>query len=228
MENTIGSRIKDLRHKKGLPQVDLAKLIGVSKQTLYKYENDIITNIPSDKIEAIAHILDTTPSHLMGWNNKEITGVGKVLKQLIHNNEDELVLLSLNANIPLELLKDIINENYASISPDLLSKIADYYNVGISHLLIYNTCPLSKEFTEYMHNHDLASIDSDSKLAAFLLTVGYEVYPDAHADNKNYTITEIESGKTLELSSEEFALFKRLLKRNVISSIEAIQDIIDG
>ena len=65
--NSIGLRIKELRHRLGLTQTDLAKLIGVSKQNLYKYENGIITNIPSDKIEAIAHVLHTTPAFLMGW-----------------------------------------------------------------------------------------------------------------------------------------------------------------
>ena len=49
-----GNRIRLLRESQGLSQVSMAEKIGVSKQTLYKYENDIITNIPSDKIEEIA------------------------------------------------------------------------------------------------------------------------------------------------------------------------------
>lgn len=65
---TVGKRIKDLREKRGLSQVDLADKVSVSKQTLYKYENDIITNIPSDKIEAIAQVLNTSPAYLMGWD----------------------------------------------------------------------------------------------------------------------------------------------------------------
>lgn len=64
---TIGERIKEVRTKLGISQVSFADKIGVSKQTLYKYENDIITNIPSDKIEAIAEIGGTSPAYLMGW-----------------------------------------------------------------------------------------------------------------------------------------------------------------
>ncbi len=64
---SIGSRIKELREKNELSQVYLAEKIGVSKQTLYKYENDIITNIPSDKIEAISQVLNISPQYLMGW-----------------------------------------------------------------------------------------------------------------------------------------------------------------
>lgn len=64
---TKGERIRSLREKLNKSQVEIADSIGVSKQTLYKYENDIITNIPSDKIEELARELNTTPSYLMGW-----------------------------------------------------------------------------------------------------------------------------------------------------------------
>ena len=66
---TVGQRIKHLRQVAGVAQVDLASYIGVSKQTLYKYENDIITNIPSDKIELVAKRFDVSPADLMGWND---------------------------------------------------------------------------------------------------------------------------------------------------------------
>lgn len=65
---TIGSRIKELRTSKGIPQSDLADKINVSKQTLYKYEHDLITNIPSNIIESIANELNVTPAYLMGWD----------------------------------------------------------------------------------------------------------------------------------------------------------------
>lgn len=64
---TIGSKIKELRLKQQLTQTDLAKKIGVATQTIFKYENEIVTNIPSDKIEKIAEVLNTTPAYLMGW-----------------------------------------------------------------------------------------------------------------------------------------------------------------
>lgn len=64
---TIGDRIKKVRNKLNLSQVDFAGEINVSKQTLYKYENNIITNIPSDKIEAVARLGHISPAYLMGW-----------------------------------------------------------------------------------------------------------------------------------------------------------------
>lgn len=52
-----------------MSQTDLAKQMNVSKQTLYKYETNIITNIPLDKIERAGEILKVTPSYLMGWQD---------------------------------------------------------------------------------------------------------------------------------------------------------------
>lgn len=65
---TVGERIKEIRTKLGMSQVSFAEKINVSKQTLYKYENNIITNIPSDKIEAVAKIGNVSPAYLMGWD----------------------------------------------------------------------------------------------------------------------------------------------------------------
>lgn len=60
----IGDRIKNKRLKLDINQNDLAEKIGVSKQTLYKYENSIVTNIPSDKIELLAQYLHLSLIHI--------------------------------------------------------------------------------------------------------------------------------------------------------------------
>lgn len=46
MQKTIGERIKAAREAKGMSQEDLGKSFGATKQTIYKYETGIITNIP--------------------------------------------------------------------------------------------------------------------------------------------------------------------------------------
>lgn len=64
---TIGERIRSIRQSKGISQTELANVTGITKQNLYKYETNIITNIPSDKIEAISRYLDVSPALIMGW-----------------------------------------------------------------------------------------------------------------------------------------------------------------
>lgn len=63
----IGIRIKDLREQKKMSQAELASLIHTTKQTIFKYENGIVTNIPSDKIESMASVFNCSPAYLMGW-----------------------------------------------------------------------------------------------------------------------------------------------------------------
>ena len=71
MKESIGERIKKLRTYRKLTQEEVGKIIGASKQTLHKYENGIITNIPLDKIESLANLFDVSPSYIMGWDNEE-------------------------------------------------------------------------------------------------------------------------------------------------------------
>lgn len=103
---TVGERIKDLREKLGISQVDFADKINVSKQTLYKYENNIITNIPSDKIEAVANIGNLSPAYLMGWDSN----VGPVMCGTKHKQPGVTinVLGRVAAGTPIEAIEDII------------------------------------------------------------------------------------------------------------------------
>ncbi len=62
-----GSRLKSLRLERGMTLEELGEAIGTSKQTIHRYENGVIDNIPRAKIEALATALKVTPSELMGW-----------------------------------------------------------------------------------------------------------------------------------------------------------------
>lgn len=79
--DTVGERIKKLRIDHNMSQVEFAAKFGLSKQTLYKYENNLITKIPSDKIESIAEYFCISPSVLMGWD-KNADGKEKDLCEL--------------------------------------------------------------------------------------------------------------------------------------------------
>lgn len=67
-----GERIRSRREALGMTQTELADALSTTKQNIYKYENGIISNIPSDKIEAMAEILKTTPAYLMGWEEETV------------------------------------------------------------------------------------------------------------------------------------------------------------
>lgn len=115
---TIGERIKSIRDKLNISQVDFADKINVSKQTLYKYENNIITNIPSDKIEAIASIGKVSPAYIMGWDVIPSKKKGVVIN----------VLGRVAAGIPIEAIEEIIDTE--EITEDL-AQTGDFFGLQI-------------------------------------------------------------------------------------------------
>lgn len=66
---TLAQRIHEARISKGLTLEQLGKMIGLGKSAINKYEKGIVTNIPPDRIEALAAALEVTPGYLMGWTD---------------------------------------------------------------------------------------------------------------------------------------------------------------
>ena len=62
------TKLKELRKSLGLTLDELADRVGTSKQTIHRYENGIITNVPPERVESLAQALGTTPQELMGWD----------------------------------------------------------------------------------------------------------------------------------------------------------------
>lgn len=85
---TIGERIRQLREERKISQTELAEAAETTKQNLYKYENGIITNIPTDKIEKMAKKLSVSPAYLMGWkeealNRKDEADIADAMERFI-------------------------------------------------------------------------------------------------------------------------------------------------
>lgn len=88
---TKGQRIRFEREAHNKSQTEFANVIGVSKQTLYKYENDIITNIPSDVIEKMAYYLECSPAYILGWEDKSrVSSISQRLSKLTSSQLDDV------------------------------------------------------------------------------------------------------------------------------------------
>lgn len=68
---SIGKRIYKERKRLNLSQEEVASFLHTTKQAIYKYENNIVTNIPAEKIEKLAELFCVTPQYLAGWEEKE-------------------------------------------------------------------------------------------------------------------------------------------------------------
>ena len=91
---TIGQRIREARERKDMTLDEVAKRCNTTKQTIFKYENEIVTNIPYDKIVLLSNALDVSPSYLFGWEEKEFSPSEPQL------TEGEKVLLDLFNRVP--------------------------------------------------------------------------------------------------------------------------------
>lgn len=106
---TIGDRIKEKREKLLIPQTDLAIKVGISKQTLYKYENNIVTNIPLQKITDIAKELNVSEAYLMGWEEEfsvEMANTDVALSNMNKRLKEYALKL---ADLPKEKQEHIMN-----------------------------------------------------------------------------------------------------------------------
>ena len=93
---TQGEFIQKARTDAGLTMEELAQAIGTTKQTIYKYEADIVTNIPMDKIKAMADVLNVTPTQLLGWDDSLATNEDL---EMLHKNPDLRILLSASKDL---------------------------------------------------------------------------------------------------------------------------------
>lgn len=66
---SVGHRIRTAREAAKMTQDELGTICGTTKQTIFKYESGIITNIPIDRIEKIANALGVSPGYLTGWDD---------------------------------------------------------------------------------------------------------------------------------------------------------------
>ena len=66
----ITDQLRRKRRQLRLTLEDVSEVVGVSKQTIQKYETGVIPNIPFDKVELLAQALSTTPAILMGWQEE--------------------------------------------------------------------------------------------------------------------------------------------------------------
>ena len=106
---TVGEKIRAQREQSGMTQTELGKACGVTKQTIFKYETGVVTNIPLDKLMLISDALNVSAAYLMGWeddpkpaNNKKdapamsesVMQLVKVIEQLSPENQKTLAVVA--------------------------------------------------------------------------------------------------------------------------------------
>lgn len=65
----LGERIRRFRRKCGYSMEGLGRALGVSRQTIHRYESGVIENIPRAKIARMAELFGTTSARLLGFED---------------------------------------------------------------------------------------------------------------------------------------------------------------
>ena len=85
---TIGERIKKIRKEKKISVDYLAKELGVSKTTIYRYEDSSIEKIHVKIFDRLCVLLGVTPAELMG--NSPVATDRTELPSEFHNAQDAM------------------------------------------------------------------------------------------------------------------------------------------
>lgn len=70
MKYTIGFRIKALRNTKGISQEELAEVLNVSRQTISKWESDIVSP-DINNIQSLSNYFNVRTDYTINGNEKE-------------------------------------------------------------------------------------------------------------------------------------------------------------
>lgn len=115
----IGKNIKSRRADLGLTLEEVAKIVGVSRQTIQRYESGVIASIPSDRIEKLAQALNTTPAFVMFGNRVAPP----------HKKGTRIPVLGrVAAGIPIEAITDV--DDWEEI-PESMAKNGEYFALRI-------------------------------------------------------------------------------------------------
>lgn len=114
--NEMSRKIKELRIARGMTLEQVAKLVGVGKSTVRKWETGMIANMKRDKIALLAKALDTSPTYLMGWveDVSSLTLFSQPPAPTL--SEGEKMLLDLFRQVPEEKQKMVLQMIQVALS----------------------------------------------------------------------------------------------------------------
>jgi len=95
----LNERLRQRRLELNLTLEEVAKLINVCKPTIQRYESGAIYNIPYEKVEKLAEVLETTPSWLLGW--EDTTEEREIINK--YNQLDDLGKHAINVVLNMEI-----------------------------------------------------------------------------------------------------------------------------
>lgn len=138
----FSQRLKNLRLESGYSQKELAKLIGISYQSLQKYEKGI-SKPRLSRLEEIAEIFNVSVSYLLGETDTRTTSspskplaLSKRLKSLrLETGYSQKELAKILGMTQGSYARYGTETGHIVPSVDRLQKLAEVFNVSVSYLI---------------------------------------------------------------------------------------------
>ena len=92
MHMDLGKRLRAKRKEKNISAEYLARELGISVSTIYRYEDSSILKIPVSTFEKMCNILGTTPAEMMG-NVKDNADIDNTMPATFDNPKDAMEFL---------------------------------------------------------------------------------------------------------------------------------------
>ena len=132
---TTGERIRMRRKELGITADFLAEKVGVSRSTVFRYENGNIEKLPMDYLQPIADVLNTTVAYLMGWSESndlswEDEFRCKIIEHLDVSSAADLEAAGVSENEVLAIV-----EGRKHLSLENACNLADQFGLSIDHLV---------------------------------------------------------------------------------------------
>lgn len=121
----IGLKLKQRRQEMNVSVDELAQKLNVSRTTIYRYEKGEISKMPTETLEKIARILNTTPAYFMGWSDKpEVkSNILSIYNQLEQPRQEKVVYF---AQKQLDEQNNNITPLTADTADEDAERITDY------------------------------------------------------------------------------------------------------
>lgn len=110
---TFAERLRELRIENNKTLDDIGQAIGVGRATIYKYEHEIITNIPPEKIDQLAKYFKVTRPYLMGWSDDRNVTIDKLI--ILPDNDVFVQAYSVMTDDDRKTLTDIFIRAYEKV-----------------------------------------------------------------------------------------------------------------
>lgn len=81
---TKGEKLYNARMERGYTRAQVEKLSGINDKLLFKYEKDIITNIPLENLEKLCDLYGINPSYVVGWEDS-VSSIGAIASKQFLN-----------------------------------------------------------------------------------------------------------------------------------------------